>query len=212
MQDENTIDTAPVADAQVDIKDTNILPDTKEADVSEEEYIIKCPDYIPAEEVEAHTQVFKGVGIDAQTAQKVVDQLVSRGEQQERLRAEALSKSLEADKQALISELGDDYVSRERDISHYFSRENISNEDVQTLIASWGYSKTFKFFDRYAQQNKETSAGDTFTKPQEMTTNSSSDDLKKTIDSPEFYKRLQEGDVEAHALVKQWAKQQAQLD
>ncbi|WP_144079408.1 hypothetical protein [Candidatus Liberibacter americanus] len=174
-----------------------------------DEYSIKCPEYVSAEEVNAHTQAFKEAGVDAQTAQKVVDKLISSGEILEKQRAETLNKSLEADKDSLIKELGAEYGTRESAISRYFNQENIPDDDVKALISTWGFKKTFKFFDRYAQLNKESSAGDTFNKTE---TAGSSQDFSKKMEGFEFYKNLKSGDPKASELIKQWALEQAQSD
>ncbi|MFV0256816.1 MAG: hypothetical protein EPS19_05310 [Candidatus Liberibacter solanacearum] len=187
-------------------------PSTEEAEEPQppsEGYTLKCPEHIPQEEVKAHIEAFKEAGIDAKLAQKVVDRLVARGEENEKRYVEQLGQSLEEDRSILQKEFGSDYETRERDISRYFHQENIPDEDVQALVSTWGFQKTFKFFDRYAQMNKESSAGDTFARSEGGASSIASDDIFNT---PEFIEKRRSNDPEANKKIRQWALQEATLN
>ncbi|MFT4325442.1 MAG: hypothetical protein AB3P25_03530 [Candidatus Liberibacter psyllaurous] len=186
---------------------------TEEAEASQpnsEDYTLNCPEYIPQEEVKAHSEAFKEAGIDAKTAQKVIDRLVAHGQENEKRSIERLDKALAEDKTALKSEYGVDYSRREKDIARYFRQEKIADADVQSLVSTWGFQKTFKFFDRYAQMNKETSVGDTFARSEGS--RGSQEDYDKLFNNPEFIEKRKAGDTSANNKIKQWANQQALLD
>ncbi|KQC48732.1 hypothetical protein AP064_05070 [Candidatus Liberibacter solanacearum] len=186
---------------------------TEEAEASQlnsEDYTLNCPEYIPQEEVKAHSEAFKEAGIDAKTAQKVIDRLVAHGQENEKRSIERLDKALAEDKTALKSEYGVDYSRREKDIARYFRQEKIADADVQALVSTWGFQKTFKFFDRYAQMNKETSVGDTFARSEGS--RGSQEDYDKLFNNPEFIEKRKAGDTSANNKIKQWANQQALLD
>lgn len=178
--------------------------------VSEEEsdYPIKCPDFIPVEEVEAHRVAFKEAGIDSKVAQKVIDRLVAHGEMNEKRYSETLGQSLERDKKILQDELGAEYEGRERDIARYFYQEGISDNDVQSLVSVWGFKKTFNLFDRYAQMNKESSTGDTFVRSEGS--QEADKDFDKVFNTPDFGSRVLSGDTDATKKILQWAQSQAQ--
>lgn len=153
-----------------------------------------------------HKNTFKEAGIEADKAQKVIDGFARQEEQSYRQQIEDLKKSLEEDKRVLLRELGADYDAHVRDISRYFHEENISDNDVQDLVSTWG--KTFKFFDRYAQMNKESHAGDTFARS-EGAPPTASDEVFNT---PEFIQKVEKQDPDALGKIKAWAKRQAQLE
>ncbi|WP_210164823.1 hypothetical protein [Candidatus Liberibacter solanacearum] len=186
---------------------------TEEAEASQppsEDYTLNCPEYIPQDEVKAHIEAFKDAGIEAKTAQKVIDRLVAHGQENEKRSIERLDKALAEDKTALMSEYGADYSRKEKDISRYFHQEKIADADVQALVSTWGFQKTFKFFDRYAQMNKESSVGDTFARSEGQ--HGIREDYDKLFHSPEFIEKRRAGDTFANSKIKQWAKQQALLD
>lgn len=186
---------------------------TEEAETPQppsEDYTLKCPEHIPKEEVKAHIEAFKEAGIEAKTAQKVIDRLVAHGQENEKRSIERLDKALAEEKTALKSEYGADYSRREKDISRYFHQEKIADADVQALVSTWGFKNTFKFFDRYAQMNKESSVGDTFARSEGQ--HGTREDYDKLFHSPEFIEKRRAGDTSANSKIKQWAKQQALLD
>ncbi|ONI59079.1 hypothetical protein AYJ09_01455 [Candidatus Liberibacter solanacearum] len=201
-------------ESEVSQTSNNPFVSTEEVSKGEEEstdtdYSINCPEYVSQEEVKAHIEAFKEAGIDSKTAQKVVDRLVAHGETNKNRSIERLDKALSEDKTALKSEYGADYPGRERAIKRYLQDTNIADDDVSSLVSLWGFQKTFKFFDRYAQMNKESSAGDTFAKSESGTSSIASDDIFST---PEFTEKRRAGDAEANKKIRQWALQQATLN
>ncbi|KAE9520207.1 hypothetical protein FXW30_05315 [Candidatus Liberibacter asiaticus] len=171
-----------------------------------EDYTLSCPDYVSEAEVTAHIEAFKEAGVDARVAQKVVDKLVDHG----RKIGEQFGASLEEERKLLQTKLGSDYETREKDIARYFRKEKIPDNDVQSLISAWGFEKTFNFFDRYAQQNKESSTGDTFVRSEGS--QEADRDFDKVFDTPDFGSRVLSGDMEATKTLRQWAEKQATLN
>lgn len=112
---------------------------------SEQDYQIKCPEFIPSEEVEAHKKAFIAAGVDVDKAQQVVDQLVRFGEENEKRQVEKLARSLEEDKRHLQKELGSDYEAREKDISLYIQNPFFTKKTfLMRMFNLWWLRGVFK--------------------------------------------------------------------
>ncbi|MBY7649985.1 MAG: hypothetical protein C4617_05855 [Candidatus Liberibacter europaeus] len=185
---------------------------TKEKSPSEEkpteEYQIKCPEFIPADEVEAHVDAFKQAGVDPKTAQKVVDRLVAHGRENEQKYAMQLKQSLDADKGRLQKELGKEYDIREQSIARYFEQENIPDDAIKTFISTLGFEKTFRLFDHLAQGKRQKSVGDTIVKT-EGGNEVMSSDISDYVKDPESFKKLVGGDPKLNQILHQTALQKA---
>ncbi|WP_047264107.1 hypothetical protein [Candidatus Liberibacter africanus] len=183
-------------------------PSAEEAEESKppsEDYTLNCPDFVSEEEVKAHCEAFKEAGIDSKTAQKVIDRLVAHGEMNKTQSLERLQKALEEDTSVLKSELGAEYSERKRAIYRYFKDMNIEDADVQSLVSTWGFKKTFKFFDVYAQMNKESSVGDTFTRQEGSRGGSLSSKARDFMSEDGFLKKLLDGDLDAQKRMMDYA-------
>lgn len=114
---------------------------------------------------------------------------------------------MQEERSQLQKELGSDYAIRNQNIARYI-KDHKMESDVDALVSAWGFSKAFRFLDRYASLDQSPSAGDTFSKEEERSTSG----IKKADEfysDKDFYKKLDKGDREVIERLRNYAVHKA---